>query len=137
MVSSCGETTVVAIVPCAVAVKVTGEPIRPVLVTVTDCAPGVMPSVHTARARPLTSEVVVWPEREPPPVATVQASATPPTGLPSESVTTTTSFCGNAAPAAPVCAFPLSAEITRAAPGPTVMLVVTADAYPVAANCSV
>lgn len=80
---------------------------------------------------------MVWPASDPPPVATAQPTVMPPTGLPSESVTRTTSFCGSAAAAAPVCALPLSARMIRAAAGPTVILVVTAAEYPVAANCSV
>src|SRR4051812_22652748 len=56
----------------AVAVNVTGEPVRPSACAVTDCAPRLLPSVHVTDATPCASVGVAVSEIVPPPVVTDQ-----------------------------------------------------------------
>src|SRR2546430_16436720 len=70
----------VVALPCATAaVKLTGDPARPVTVAVAPCAPAAVPKTRVAVARPaalVTDEGVI----EPPP-GTPQVPGSPPTGV--------------------------------------------------------
>src|SRR2546422_11677 len=87
----------VVALPCATAaVKLTGEPARPVTVAVAPCAPAMVPRTRVAVARPVaavTDEGLI----EPPPV-TPQVTVTPPIGLLLASVTLTLYGVGRVAP---------------------------------------
>ena len=66
-----------------VALKVTGEPLRPALVAVRLLAPALVPSVQLPTvAMPLALVMAVRPVAEPPPLATAKVTLTPETGLP-------------------------------------------------------
>ena len=59
----------------AVALKVTGEPVRPEAVAVTVCvAPAVVPKVHVDVATPEASVVAVVVPSEPPPAVTAKVT---------------------------------------------------------------
>ena len=60
---TCVGTTVVPVAPI-----VSGEPVRPVLVAVIDCAPIVAPSVHVVCTSPAPSLTPDTGELEPPPL---------------------------------------------------------------------
>ena len=92
-----------------VAVKVTGEPVSPGLVAVRVLAPAVVPSVQLPTvAMPEALVVAAAPVREPPPEATAKVTATPGTGAPRASVTSTLGGVVTAVPTA--AAWPLPAD---------------------------
>ena len=75
-------TYLVAAPAVPVAVKVSGEPVRPGLVAVSVLAPAVVPSVQLPTvAMPDALVVADAPVTEPPPEATAKVTATPATGL--------------------------------------------------------
>src|SRR5205807_1897459 len=88
---------IVVALPCATAaVKLTGDPARPVTVAVAPCGPAMVPRTRVAVARPVaavTDEGLI----EPPPV-TPQVTVTPPIGLLLASVTLTLYGVGRVAP---------------------------------------
>ena len=92
---------VVAAPTVPVAVKVRGEPVRPVAVAVSVLLPAVAPKVHVGEvAMPLAFVVTVVGEpSEPPPVATAKVTLTPLTGLLLESFTITDGAVATADPA--------------------------------------
>ncbi len=77
----------------AVAVKVTGEPSRPLALAVVVCSPGSGPSTRTTEVRPSEPVSVVAAETLPAPWA-AQLTLTPSTGTPDSLVTSTTSGFG-------------------------------------------
>ena len=82
-----------------VAVKVNGEPVRPVLVAVKVFVPAVVPRVQLPMAAiPRLLVVGVAKVTDPPPVATAKVTLTPLTGLPTALVTVTLTGVGNAVP---------------------------------------
>ena len=64
-----------------VAANVNGEPVRDPLDAVSVLAPAVVPSVQFTEAMPLEFVVEDAADVEPPPLATVQFTVTPDTGL--------------------------------------------------------
>ena len=73
-----------------VALKVSGEPVRPALVAVSVFAPAVVPRVQLPTvAMPEAFVVAEPPVSDPPPAATAKVTLTPATGLPCASVTRT------------------------------------------------
>jgi hypothetical protein len=100
------RVTVPSIVPLGapVAVKVTGDPLRPATLAVAVWAfvPAADPSVHVTDAKPVASVDVAALDRVPPPAVTVQATVTPSTGAPEAPVTRTTSGCPRPVPAGAV-----------------------------------
>src|SRR5690242_19903184 len=98
----------------AVAVKVTGEPLRPPEVAVAVCAPAVSPRIHCAVAMPLPF-VIELGVMEPPPLVTAQETVTPLTGL-TPSVTSTESRRGRVDFTVSVWALPPAALMTEAPP---------------------
>ena len=109
------NTSFVATVACAVALKVTGDPASDPEVAATVCAPTVLPSVHDVCASPLASVVAEAGDTEPPPVETAKATFTPATGRPSVAETFTTSgwasFGAVGLPMIPVCPPPDTAAM--------------------------
>jgi hypothetical protein len=101
-----------------VAVKVTGEPVRPVAVAVTVLAPAVVPSVQAGPvAMPELSVVTVVPEpSEPDPVDTANVTDTPLTALPCASVTFTDGAVDTAVPTVALWLFPPFTAIVVAVP---------------------
>ncbi|TMB34254.1 MAG: hypothetical protein E6J61_04480 [Deltaproteobacteria bacterium] len=81
----------------AVAVKVTGEPVRPAAVATKDCVPGAGPRVAVADAVP--SDAVCETGAPTAPEVEDHAIGKPAIGAPEESVTFTTSDAGSGAPA--------------------------------------
>ena len=82
-----------------VALKVRGEPSRPVLVAVKVLAPALAPRVQLPTvAMPEALVVAERPVAEPPPEATAKVTLTPATGLPLASVTRTLGAMPTAAP---------------------------------------
>src|SRR5437867_155032 len=79
----------------AVAVKVTGEPVRAAAFAVTSAMPAELPSVSFAAARPEASVVAVEGESSPAPLAIANATWTPETGLSWASFTDTTNGAGS------------------------------------------
>src|SRR5262249_17371784 len=104
-------TSFVAVAAFAVAVNVTGDPVKPVALAVTVCVLAVGPSVHVVCANPLDSVVAVVVRIEPPPDATANVPATPATPTPSDALTLATSGCATGFPANPVWLFPDCAAI--------------------------
>src|SRR5690242_886016 len=101
--------------PCvAVAVKPTGEPVRPPTDAVAVCVLAVAPSVHWATAIPVPLVIDVA-GIEPPPEVTAQLTVTPGTGF-TPSVTSTESSFGRAARTVSVCPLPPASDIVVAAP---------------------
>ena len=100
--ASCEATAAVA-----VAVKVSGLPVSPAAVAVSDCAPGIAPSVHVTAASPVTPVFTDALETDPPD-AVAKFTLTPLTPNPSAPVARTVTACDSAPPAGPVCALPLS-----------------------------
>ncbi len=95
----------VAVAPVAVAVKVSGLPVRPATVAVIVCAPTPGPRVHVVLAWPLAS-VTMSVEVGEPPFAAANVTVTPATPSPSAAVTRAVTGRARIAPAGPVCPFP-------------------------------
>ncbi len=111
-----------------VALKVTGEPLRPVLVAVRVLAPAVVPKVQLPTvAMPLALVVAEALVSEPPPLATAKVTFTPDTGLLLASLTMTLGAVATAVPATAVCALPAFRAICLAAPALPVALKVTGE----------
>jgi hypothetical protein len=81
-----------------VALKVTGEPERPMEVVVTVLVPAVVPNVRAEEALPSEPVVVLVTDREPPPVVTANATLTPLTALLLASLTITTNGLDSVVP---------------------------------------
>jgi hypothetical protein len=107
-----------------VAVKVTGEPLRPPLVAVSVFAPAVVPRVQAGLvATPALSVVTALLEAiEPPPVATAKVTDTPLTALPCASVTFTDGAVATAVLTVALWLFPPFTAIVVAVPELTVTL---------------
>ncbi len=100
----------------AVAVNVTGLPVRPVLVAVSVLTCATEPSVQLpAVAIPAASVVAALPVTDPPPDATANVTATPALGLPCASRTITLGGVDTALPGGAVCPLPAFAAICDAA----------------------
>ena len=89
----------------AVAVNVTGEPVRPAAVAVNDCAPTKVPSRQVVCAIPLTSVATVAAPTTPL-LEAANATDTPCTGSPSVAFTRTVTCCASREPVGPVCVLP-------------------------------
>ncbi len=86
-----------------VAVKVTGDPLRPARVAVSVLAPAVVPSLQLPTvAIPEALVVALAPVTEPPPEATAKVTTTPETGLPPASMTLTLGSTATVLPATAV-----------------------------------
>ncbi len=107
------RTSAVGLAGSAVCVKLTG--VSPAEEAWACWLPDELPSTRSAAARPFASVTMVSGLIEPPPV-TVQSTCTPAAGLPSASVTRTTSESGSAEPTAAVWLSPLA--ISSSAPAP-------------------
>src|SRR5437870_5425832 len=81
------SATLAAAPAAAVAVKVTGEPVRPETDAVTVLVPATVPSLSTVCARPAASLAALNGVTEPPPAVTVKATVVPETALLFASVT--------------------------------------------------
>ena len=101
-----------------VALKLTGEPVRPSQVAVRVLAPTVVPSVQPPTvAMPEASVVTVGPPAMPPPPAvTAKVTLAPLTGLSCASVTMTLGAVATAIPATAVWASPAFRAICAAGP---------------------
>src|SRR5213078_1596815 len=110
-----------------VAVNVTGLPVSPVAVAVSEFGPAVGPSVHDVTAAIPFAPVVtgVVGVTEPPPDATANVTLTPPTGLPFASRTITEGAVATAVPAGAVWPFPALMAIWVAVPAVPVAVKVT------------
>src|SRR5438876_405453 len=110
-----------------VAVKVTGLPVSPVAVAVSEFGPAVGPSVHDVTAAipllPVVTGVVGL--TVPPPDAAANVTLTPPTGLPFASRTITEGATGTAVPAVADWSLPALIAIELAAPAVPVAVNVT------------
>jgi hypothetical protein len=110
-----------------VALKVTGEPERPVEVAVTVLAPADVPSVRVENALPSEPVVVLVTDREPPPVVTANVTLTPLTGLLLASFTITTNGLDNVVPEVALCPFPENRAMLDGDPATPVALNVTGE----------
>src|SRR2546426_8039210 len=99
-------TSCVAAPASAVAVKVTGEPARPLTDAVAVCVPTAGPSVCVELAIPFTSVRDVAGFINPPPRPAAQWTGTPWTGRPTAFLTATESAGASAGPTTPDCPFP-------------------------------
>jgi hypothetical protein len=100
-----GVTAMLATTPAVpVALKVTGEPERPVEVAVTVLVfvPAVGPNVRVEEAFPSEPVVVLVTDRDPPPAATANITLTPLTGLLLASFTITTNGLDSTVPTVPL-----------------------------------
>ena len=103
------------------AVKVTGEPTRPVTVAVTEFPPGDLPSCHEfTDAMPKASETADAPTTVPAPVATAKVTACPATTLLPASRIITDGVIATKVPGAVVCPSPALSVMVFAAPVVTV-----------------
>ena len=111
-----------------VAVKVTGEPERPLLVAVSVFVPAVVPRVQLPTvAMPAEFVVAEPPLTEPPPDATAKVTAIPETGLLFGSVTSTLGLVATAVPAVADWLLPALRAILAAAPAVPVAVNVTGE----------
>jgi hypothetical protein len=111
------SATVVAAPAIPVAVKVTGDPVRPPLVAVKVFDPAVGPKVQLPTvAIPLAFVVAVNVVPDPPPVATAKVTLTPLTGLLFASFTITRGDVATAVPTVPDWASPALTAICVATP---------------------
>ena len=112
------RTPFVATPAVPVAVKVTGEPLRPVFVAVRVFEPAVLPSVHVPAKVAMPSDpvvAVIVPLTEPP-VPFAKVTLTPLTGLLFASLIITLGAIATAEPATADCASPAFTAICDAAP---------------------
>src|SRR5882762_3245203 len=121
-------SAIVLAVPAApVAVKVTGLPVSPVAVAVSEFEPAVGPRVQDVTVAipfvPVVTGVVGT--SVPPPDATANVTATPATGLPLASCTITDGSIGTAVPAVAVWLLPALSAIVLAVPAVPVAVNVT------------
>ncbi len=111
-----------------VAVKVTGEPERPLLVAVSVFVPAVVPRVQLPTvAMPEESVVAELPVIEPPPEATAKVTTTPDTGLLFASVTSTLGLVATAVPTVADWLLPAFRVILVAGPAVPVAVKVTGE----------
>jgi hypothetical protein len=98
-----GVTAMLSTTPAVpVALKVTGEPERPVEVAATVFAPAVVPRVRVEEALPSEPVVVLVTERDPPPEVTAKVTLTPLTALLLASFTITTNGLDSTVPTVPL-----------------------------------
>jgi hypothetical protein len=130
-VAGLGVTVMVAKDPATpVALKVTGDPDRPVEVAVTVFVPGVVPRVRSVEAfpsEPVSPDVA---DSAPFPEVMANATLTPLTGLPTESFTITTNGLAKAVPKTPLWPLPLTREMLAAAPVIAIATVALALYFP-------
>src|SRR5438093_453283 len=134
-VPACGSadclTSCVAAPASAVAVKVTGEPARPLTDAVAVCVPTVGPSVCVELAIPFTSVRDVAGFIDPPAEPTAQWTGTPWTGRPTAFLTATESAVASAVPTTPDCPFPaLSTMLVAVVTIPVALNVIGLPARP-------
>src|ERR1019366_4445689 len=111
------NTSCVATPTVAVALKVAGEPLRPLTVAVAVCAPDPGPSVQVMVATPSAFVTDVGAPIEPPPVTAAQFTVTPGTTLANASVIVTLSGVASAADTGPFWRSPPLLAIVAGAPG--------------------
>jgi hypothetical protein len=115
-----------AVALVAFAVNVSGDPVRPTDVALTDCAPAPGPSVHVVCATPAAFVAELAGATDPAPVTIAQFTFVPtPTALPFASVTSTCSGEASTELVAPLCAWPPMIAMFAAAPGVTLNVVET------------
>ena len=105
----------------AVAVAVKSALSDPARVTLSDCAPSVVPSRHRTRARPLASVTIGAALTLPPPEVTVTLRAPAASGRPAPSRARTTSESVSTSPCSAVCVFPDTTRILGRTETATVM----------------
>ena len=122
-----------------VAVNVTGDPVRPADVAVSEFAPAVVPSVQLVTvAMPLASVVTAdVGTTVPPPVATANVTDTPDFGFPFASVTSTLGSVATAEPATADCPLPAFTAIVEATPAAMLKVLLVAPVRLVAEAVSV
>src|SRR5690606_2632884 len=121
-----------------VALKVTGLPPRLPEVAVRVFAPAVLPRVQLPTvAMPLAPVTWLSPVADPPPLATAKVTATPLTGFPDASLTSTLGAVGRAVATVAVWPSPAFAAIVAAGPAVRVMVPLTAAVSPEALSVRV
>jgi hypothetical protein len=132
-VALCGfpdRTAIRAAAPATpVAVKVTGEPLNPVVVAVSVFAPTIVPKVQAGLVAIPPLSVITEPEdaNVPAPLLTAKVTATPLTALPWASVTATDGAVPTAVPTVALCRSPDRNAIRTAAPAVPVAVKVTGE----------
>jgi hypothetical protein len=118
-----------AAVPVAVALKVTGLPVRVPDDAVTVLVPAFGPRVSVLEASPELFVVVAVAVRVPPPAVTAKVTVTPETALPLASLTLTVKGALNCCPTEPDWLFPLTRESAEAGSVPPPPLPLGAMAF--------